>query len=382
MSKKMSTFASCPKWVLILAISVSMKVTLKFWFLTLCLLFTTAAFSENKTDKISVSGLRIAVKEGGDARLNVVLKEQPKKDVTVKVRSSNLHRMYVVEGAGMVFTKDNWNQPQSAFFKTIDDDVCMGSELIDVTVVTLSKDTAFNGCELTQQILVNDDEKAGLLLSSEMIELDEESRSGTVEMRLRSKPAEDVMVELRSTDRNVDLDNPVLFFTGHNWNSPQRVTIKADSRVSGREAIRLLCSSASASEVFDGLKVSAEIRIAGVDVTNFAAAEKAEQEIAEEAEASQNRSAAAQKAIEKQQKAEAKAALKQQKAEEKERWRNMTPAQKKKAKALAAKKKAAEKAKAARLKEIAKKKAAKLKEMEKKKAAKQKEQAKKAKAKK
>lgn len=235
----------------------------RFFLMAVIALMAAIAFGQ---DKLIVEGLRIAVNEGGDAHITVSLAEQPGYDVTVKVRSSNYSRIYVVDGAALFFTRDNWQTPQTAYLKCLDDNICNGDENIEISLFTTSKDNTYNELKVVNQIRVKDNDKAGVAITPNPLELNAQSRNGNVFVKLQSRPMEEVTVVLRSTEANVALTQTTLTFTPETWNVLQKVGVTASSRVTGTEPMSIMCMTRSESEAYNGVKASSDVRIQGVEV--------------------------------------------------------------------------------------------------------------------
>jgi len=318
---------------------------------------------DNKADKLQVDGLRITVNEGADAHVTVALTSQPGFDVTVKVRSSDYSRLYVVDGAALFFTTENWNEPQTAYIKAIDDAICNGDAVIDVTLLSTSKDPNFNECKVVKQTRVKDNDKAGVSMTPATLELNPQSRNGNIFVKLQSAPAEDVTVVLRSTHSNVALSTSTLTFTSVNWNVLQKVGVTASSRVTGTEPVSVMSISRSESEAYNGIKGNCDIRIQGVEVVipeTTEAIDHSDDGDWEEEILNQKPDKKAKADKEKAQKPEKKLTPEQlKKQKEKEKAAQKKEAEKKKAaakKAAEKKKAAAKKAAEKRKKEAAKKK--------------------------
>ena len=65
----------------------------------------------------------------------------------------------VSPAAGVVFTKDSWNQPQRVTICAVDDTIAEGSEIKNLVVRSFSDDTFFGGAtwpEVTVRVEDND----------------------------------------------------------------------------------------------------------------------------------------------------------------------------------------------------------------------------------
>lgn len=232
--------------------------------------FAQISDTEDRPEQLVIDGLRITVTEGGDAHVDVALAQQPGADVTVKVRSSNYSRLYISDGAALFFTPDNWQTAQTAYIKAIDDNICEGDETIDITIFSTSKDKQFNECKAIRQIRLKDNDKAGLSLTPNPLEINKQQKTGSVFVKLLAQPTADVKVVVRSTDSNVTLTDNVLTFTSVNWSAVQKVGVAINDRVTGTAPISLIASTRSESEAYNGISTSGALRIAGVEITETA----------------------------------------------------------------------------------------------------------------
>ena len=324
----------------------------KLLLMAAAMLMPLIAFAqEDRPEQFVIDGLRIVVNEGGDAHVTVALAEQPTADVTVKVRSSNYSRLYIVEGGALFFTPDNWAEPQTTSLKAIDDAICEGDALIDITIFSTSKDKAFNECKAVRQIRVAENDEAALSLTPDPLVINKQNKSGNLFVKLLRQPTEDVKVVVRCTDSNVSLSGNTLTFTSVNWSAVQKVGVTINDRVNGQTAISLMATAHSEAEAFNGITVQAALRIAGVEVVEETAV--AAEDHSDDGDVEEEETAGKQK------KEKASKPAKEEKQKTPEQLK------KEKEKQKAAAKKAAEKKK----KETAKKKEAAKKEAAKKKAA-------------
>ena len=127
----------------------------------------------------------------------------------------------------ITFRGGDWSKVRTNVITAGEDDDSM-----DNTAVirhTASAGGGYDGEMVVLQVTVDDNDKAGILLSTSSLTIDEEGE-GTFTARLQTEPTGNVTLALtQPTDANADVttDPEMLTFTADNWDDTQTVTVKA-----------------------------------------------------------------------------------------------------------------------------------------------------------
>ena len=105
-----------------------------------------------------ISGL-VTTEAGGTDVFSIVLESEPASNVTIGLNSSNLMEG-TISDASLIFTSENWNNPQIVTITGVDDIDPDGD--VDYTIVTsaTSADPDYDGIELTDLEVTNQDDEA------------------------------------------------------------------------------------------------------------------------------------------------------------------------------------------------------------------------------
>lgn len=229
-------------------------------------MLSAICFGQEMTDKLELSVTPAVLVEGEDARFTIALAEEPKKEVTVRVRSMNESLLEVKEGQVLTFNSENWETPQNVMLQTVNDRISYNDTEVEVTVLSTSKEKAFNDGKRSVLITVKDNDQAGISITPNPLELNKQMRTGSIFIKLTTQPVHDVNVVVRSTDSNVNLTNNTMVFNSVNWNVLQEVNVVANERVTGTEPICLVASSRSETTAYNCITAGCDLRIAGVEL--------------------------------------------------------------------------------------------------------------------
>lgn len=192
---------------------------------------TASAALENTDDEtagISVSTPTGDTTEaGGQSTFTVVLNSQPTADVTVALTSS-VTTEGTVSPASLVFTRDNWNAPQTVTATGVDDAVADGDQPYEVSLAVTSTDTNYAGLSMLPIAMLNniDDETAGVTFGDISGDTSESGDEATVTIVLNSEPTGDVTFNFASDDTSEGTTSATsVTFTSVNWNAPQTITV-------------------------------------------------------------------------------------------------------------------------------------------------------------
>lgn len=170
--------------------------------------------------------------EGDTTNFTMVLDEKPVGDVIINVNVSNGDGS--VSANRLVFTPDNWDEPQSVNITATDDSTDKGNHTFQVSfsIDSSTEDPNFKAITSldheTFEIVVLDNDGAGIAVSNPSIDSIREdgSDSATFTVVLNNEPTGMVVVNVGMTPVDeANLDDTSLSFTSGNWNIPQTVTI-------------------------------------------------------------------------------------------------------------------------------------------------------------
>ncbi len=187
-------------------------------------------------DNDAVLGLRfstlvVELDEGASTPYTVALGSEPTTEVTVTI-SGHGGTDLTPDVAGLTFTTDNWDRPQTVTLTAGQD-----ADADDDTA-TLTHTAAGGDYDLiiaTVAVTVTDDERPRLLLSDTTVSMDEGTTT-TYTVALGSEPTAAVTVTISGHDGlALELDATRLLFTTGNWDTPQVVTLTANQDAGGRD---------------------------------------------------------------------------------------------------------------------------------------------------
>ncbi len=203
---------------------------------------------------------------GGTATFNIWLDSQPTADVTVAVSSDNTAEG-LVSPAALVFTAENWNEPQTATVTGVDDHMDDGDVTFTILTEASSSDPNYNGREVVDATVTSiDDDTAGITVTpTSGAIMSEAGGTATFIVVLNSEPIDDVAITLSSSDASEGTVAPMtLTFTAANWGTMQMVTITGvdDDVDDGDITFTILTDVSSTDAIYNGMIVP------GITVTN------------------------------------------------------------------------------------------------------------------
>ncbi|HKO48042.1 MAG TPA: Calx-beta domain-containing protein, partial [Polyangiaceae bacterium] len=166
---------------------------------------------------------------GSTATFTVALTSEPEGDVTIELESGNPKEGTVSPGA-LIFTKENYRAPQTVTITGQNDEVVVdGNQPFVIHVrAANSDDLNFNGKFASQvQVTNRDDDSVGVIVTPTAgLSTTESGGTASFTIRLQSKPAANVTINLRSS--NTDEGQPnvnSVTFTPTNWNANQAIIV-------------------------------------------------------------------------------------------------------------------------------------------------------------
>ena len=178
---------------------------------------------------ITITAITGNTSEDGDtATFNIVLNSQPTADVTIALSSSNTAEG-TISSPSVTFTNANWSTLQQITVTGVDDALEDGDQ--PYTIITssaTSSDTNYNGIDPSNiNVINNDNDSIGFLITSLTNDVMETGTSGTFSIKLKSPPTDNVTLPISSSDTTEGIIDvgASLVFTPANYNIPQVVTI-------------------------------------------------------------------------------------------------------------------------------------------------------------
>jgi len=188
------------------------------------------------------SGLATS-ESGGQVTINVVLNSMPSADVTINFVSNDPNEGLIQVGqnqqqsAQLVFTRQNWNMPQSITVVGVDDNYVDGGRNYSILTEISSLDvsySAYNPADIP--ITNNDDDNPELaIIPITGLTTSESGTSATFQVQLAKPPAPTTQVALSVVaqppspglplEGSITLPATQLIFDSVNYNVPQTVTV-------------------------------------------------------------------------------------------------------------------------------------------------------------
>ena len=177
---------------------------------------------DNDTAGISFNPAIVTVNEEDNADYTVRLDTQPIADVIVGIVSGNSE--VIVSSASLTFTPTDWNTTQTITVTAADD-----ADAVDDSVMLTHTATGgdYNSLTTNLEVIVIDDDTAGITFDPAMLTVDEETTVDTYTVVLNTQPTAGVTIAI-SSDDDISGQSPTpLTFTTSNWNTPRTVTVNA-----------------------------------------------------------------------------------------------------------------------------------------------------------
>ena len=204
-----------------------------------------------------------AVNESGTAdTFAVVLNAQPDSDVIIDISSGDTGEV-TVSPASLTFTNGNWNMAQTVTVTGVEDTLVDGSQNTTVTVSVNDAGSDDNFDPLADQtvaVSTIDNDAAGFTFteSAGSTAVNESGTTDTFTVVLTGQPANDVVIDVSSSDTGEATVNPAsLTFTNGNWDSAQTVTVTGvdDALIDGNQnvTVTLSINDAGSDNNFDAL---------------------------------------------------------------------------------------------------------------------------------
>ncbi|PSB22774.1 hypothetical protein C7B69_15355, partial [filamentous cyanobacterium Phorm 46] len=187
----------------------------------------TVSITDNDT-ATSTAGVKIsptntsAAEGGANGSYSAVLTSQPSSEVKVSFATDS----QIEAIASFSFTSANWNLPQTATVKAVDDSAVEGTHLSTIAASASSTDLAYNNIGIPKvDVLILDNDIPGIAVTPNSTNAAEGGAAGSYSIVLTKSPTAPVTVNFAAGSQ-IDAIAPITF-TPANWNVPQTVTVTA-----------------------------------------------------------------------------------------------------------------------------------------------------------
>lgn len=255
------------------------------------IVLNTTTIKVDETDKETDSDL---------SSFTVALASRPYTQVRLSLQSSN-ESIAKMDKSSLTFSPGSWNNPQTVKVWGIDDKEVFPDTPFTITISTSQTDNTYYG--VTPSTIAGtrrDDDKAGLILSTNAGVTDESGLDFTVNVRLNTTPSGTINLQVVSSDPSegkvassataVHYTSMWLSFNASNWNTNQPINIQGqadpfpegDGNVPYAILITSVSSSTSTDTVFKNLRqvsisvVNNNTDTPGMKITNAIDAETSE----------------------------------------------------------------------------------------------------------
>lgn len=204
----------------------------------------------------------------GRLQFQLLLTAEPAADVTVELKSADTNHA-VVSPLKLLFTPQNWNNPQSAFVSGVKDQTADGDHAVAIeTLPAISKDGRYAGIDAEDfAVWVLDETDAGIAVGAVSGNTTEAGGQAKFYVVLTSKPTAKVVIPTFSSDTTEGTVAPELVFDPSNWSEPQAVTITGvdDALVDGSQKYQITFgATVSDDKVYAG-RILQPIQLSNVD---------------------------------------------------------------------------------------------------------------------
>ncbi len=219
----------------------TLRFIIAFWNLALALSLSGCGDISDSGSNAASPGVQVSPasttlsENGGSEAFTAALKTAPNGNVALGLSSSDTSEA-IVSTSQLIFTPDNWSQPQLVLVSAVDDNVPDGNQTVEVTVQVNAEGTTDNSgyAAMTAntvgalKVTVIDDDTVGVTFTPEKVAISEggPNQSKPFDVRLNTEPNGDVAIDVASSDSDLATANPTqLIFTAADWSSPQTVTV-------------------------------------------------------------------------------------------------------------------------------------------------------------
>ncbi len=163
---------------------------------------------------------------GHSGEFSIQLASKPLENVIIDVKSDTPEEG-TVKPKTLVFTPGNWNQKQTVQVLGQDDDVKDGDQTFKIKISVIRGDFRYSQLKSKSVSVVNrDNDQSGIIADHSKGFTTEEGKAVTMTVHLRSKPKDNVIIPITSSNPSEAKPEPgLLTFTASNWHRDQTVRI-------------------------------------------------------------------------------------------------------------------------------------------------------------
>jgi hypothetical protein len=197
----------------------------------------------------------------GTLQFQLRLMAEPYADVEVGLKSADTSRAAVFP-LKLVFTRENWQKPQSAFVSGVKDLTADGDHQVAIeTLPAISSDARYSAIDAADlPVRVLDDTDAGIAVGAVSGDTSESGARATFHVVLLSRPTAKVVLPIFSSDTTEASVPASVTFEPDAWNEPQAVVITGvdDALMDGSQPYKITFGAVvSDDEAYAGRSVSA-----------------------------------------------------------------------------------------------------------------------------
>ena len=176
---------------------------------------------------VTPTGALMTSEAGQQTSFTLRLTSQPEADVTIPLETSDTSEG-TIDSPWLLFTPDNWSEPQTVVITGVQDIVTDGSVTYTVTLgAAMSPDSVYAGLDPDDLAVVNvDDDLRGILVTPLTMATSESGTQAAFSVVLQTEPTAAVTIAVASSDvGEATVSTPQLVFTPTDWDTPQTVVV-------------------------------------------------------------------------------------------------------------------------------------------------------------
>lgn len=188
---------------------------------------------------------------GGSVDYQVFLDRQPQTNVSLNFESSDSSEA-LVSPSSLLFTPANWATPQVLSVTAVDDPDNDGNQPVTIRVLPIDPSIpGFGGFDPADALVtvLDDDTPEILVTPTNGLQLSEPDGMAGFELRLASRPTDEVRIALSSSDPSVAdiVGSAVVVFDPASWNLPRSVSVRAvdDAVADGNKNFSIITANAT-----------------------------------------------------------------------------------------------------------------------------------------
>ncbi|MCG8581529.1 MAG: Ig-like domain-containing protein, partial [Bacteroidales bacterium] len=231
---------------------------------------TTLSITDNDIPDLAVSGGPFTVNEGSSGNnFSVGLTAQPLSSVVVDITCANPDILF--SPSSLTFTNSDWADQEVSFSVADDNDLLSETDPINITVNNASSDNLFDGLSETIGLTITDTDAAGIVITGGPLIVDEGSTGNSFSVALAAQPSTDVVIDISSSNTDIDFNPASLTFTNSNWGD-QLVNFTAsedDDLIDELDPIIVAVNNAGSDDEFDNQSSTISLTVNDNDIAEL-----------------------------------------------------------------------------------------------------------------